>query len=296
MSDVEIKTDKPEPQTVPKPVRQIAKLAEALAKAQGEFVQPEKNKEVEVRKEGRVLYATRYADLKNVIEAFRVALSRNGLAFTQKTRETPNGWRLVLTLMHSSGEFDETSMPINLEQAPQQVGSQLTYLKRYQAAAYFGIAADDDDDANGAHGNESEFKDQKAKPKNQPNPQATGSKPITPAVKPEPKPAIKPKSEPHRSEHSPDLSEVARDSMDSNANVEQRPAARPTLTVQDVAKMGAKKGWHAQLMNRFMVVQFGKSNAASLTQDELHSMAESIQTMNGFDATTFIEQLEKSKA
>lgn len=274
MSDVEIKTDKPEPQTVPKPARQIAKLAEALAKAQGEFVQPEKNKEVEVRKEGRVLYATRYADLKNVIEAFRVALSRNGLAFTQKTRETPNGWRLVLTLMHSSGEFDETSMPINLEQAPQQVGSQLTYLKRYQAAAYFGIAADDDDDANGAHGNEAEFKDQKAKPKNQPKPQANGSKPITPAVKPETKPAEPAKPAP----------------------AEPKQEQKPTLTVQDVAQMGAKKGWHAQLMNRFMVVQFGKSNAASLTQDELHSMAESIQTMNGFDATTFIEQLEKSKA
>ncbi len=203
-----------------------------------------------------------------------MALSRNGLAFTQKTRETPNGWRLVLTLMHSSGEFDETSMPINLEQAPQQVGSQLTYLKRYQAAAYFGIAADDDDDANGAHGNEAEFKDQKAKPKNQPKPQATGSKPITPAVKPETKPAEPAKPAP----------------------AEPKQEQKPTLTVQDVAQMGAKKGWHAQLMNRFMVVQFGKSNAASLTQDELHSMAESIQTMNGFDATTFIEQMEKSKA
>lgn len=140
------------------------KLNEALAKAQGKFIQPDKNKEVEVKKEGRLLYKTKYADLKNVIEAFRVPLSENGLSFTQKTISGERGWRLVLTLRHSSGEYDETSMPIQLDEPPQQVGSQLTYLKRYQAAAYFGIAADDDDDANGATGNEAEFKDKGANP------------------------------------------------------------------------------------------------------------------------------------
>lgn len=133
------------------------KLNAALAKAQGEFIQPDKNKTVEVKKEGRILYTTTYADLKNVVEAFRPSLSKHGLSFTQKTVPNSKGWFLVLTLRHESGEYDETAMPINLDQAPQQVGSQLTYLKRYQAAAYFGIAADDDDDGNGAHGNEATF-------------------------------------------------------------------------------------------------------------------------------------------
>jgi len=135
------------------------KLNEALAKAQAQFIQPEKNKSVEVKKEGRVLYTTNYADLKNVVEAFRPHIAKHGLSWTQKTVQTQAGWRLVLTLRHESGEYDETSMPINLDQAPQQVGSQLTYLKRYQAAAYFGIAADDDDDGNAAHGNEATFAD-----------------------------------------------------------------------------------------------------------------------------------------
>jgi hypothetical protein len=153
-----------------------AKLAAALCKAQGEFVQPEKNKEVEVKKEGKLLYKTRYADLKNVIESFRGALSRNGLSFVQKTRIAERGWRLVLILMHESGEFDETEMPILLEQAPQLVGSQLTYLKRYQAAAYFGIAADDDDDGNGAAGNQASFTDAKGKAQ----PAAKREKPVDP--------------------------------------------------------------------------------------------------------------------
>lgn len=156
------------------------KLNEALAKAQGEFIQPEKNKSVEVKKEGRTLYTTKYADLKNVIESFRQQLSKNGLSFTQKTILGSKGWILLLTLRHSSGEYDETGMPINLEGPPQQVGSQLTYLKRYQAAAYFGIAADDDDDANGATGNQAEFND---KPnRSTQKPAATTARP--PATKP----------------------------------------------------------------------------------------------------------------
>jgi len=276
MSDVESKPEiktEPEIETKPAaPIRDKSQLFAALAKAQGEFVQPEKNKKTKVHKDGRLLYETKYADLKNVIEAFRGPLSRNGLAFTQKTRETNRGWRLVLTLMHSSGEYDETSMPINLDQGPQQVGSNLTYFKRYQAAAYFGIAADDDDDANGVEGNQAEIADNKSKAKPVPKTPPDAPKPITPAMKSEPKPIAPPPSKP----------------VD---------AAKPQpLTVKDVATLGAKRGWHADLMNRFMAAQFGKSKAADLTPEELNSMAESIQTMNGFDATTFIEQMEKSKA
>lgn len=165
------------------------KLNAALAKAQHDFVQPEKNKEVEVKKDGRVLYVTKYADLKNVIEAFRQALCKNGLSFSQKTEFVPpKAWDLVLILRHESGEYDETRMPINLDQAPQQVGSQLTYLKRYQAAAYFGIAADDDDDGNGAHGNQADF-DKGKKGKQQSAPPPAKEKPA-PASKISPPSAV----------------------------------------------------------------------------------------------------------
>lgn len=136
-----------------------AELNKAFAKAQAEFIQPEKNKVVEVKKDGKVLYSTKYADLKNVIESFRPFLCKNGLSFNQKTVFIDGHWHLCLVLRHESGEIDESFMPINLNQMPQQVGSTLTYLKRYQAAAYFGIAADDDDDGNAAHGNQADVKD-----------------------------------------------------------------------------------------------------------------------------------------
>lgn len=124
---------------------QNSKIHAALAKAQGAFVQPEKNKE-------NPHFKSWYADLKNVIESFRPHLAANGLSFTQSTVLPPGSkdWLLVLTLRHESGEVLDTSMPINLFQAPQQVGSALTYLRRYQAATFFGIAADDDDDGNAA--------------------------------------------------------------------------------------------------------------------------------------------------
>lgn len=180
-------------QTQSTPVTQVdrkvtPKLNAALAKAQAEFVQPDKNKTVKVNsKEGRFLYETKYADLKNVIEAFRGPLTKNGLSFTHKLEPAePKGWDLVLVLRHESGEYDESRMPINLDQPPQQVGSQLTYLKRYQVAAYFGIAADDDDDANGAHGNQAEIKDRQknapaitqSPPKTQPVQKQQQNKPV----------------------------------------------------------------------------------------------------------------------
>lgn len=174
-----------------------SKLFAALAKAQAKFVQPEKNKEVEVKKDGRVLYTTKYADLKNVIESFRPHLTEFGISFAQKTRQTDKGWRLVLVVRHESGEVDETEMPITLDGnvGPQQIGSNLTYLKRYQAAAYFGIAADDDDDANGAHGNQATFNDRGGKKNGKGEGQAQQQNKTAPAKGPEkkePPPATKP--------------------------------------------------------------------------------------------------------
>lgn len=135
-----------------------AKLNAAFAKAQGAFVQPEMNRTAEVKKEGRLLYTTHYADLHAIVESIRKALSENELSFTQAIAQRGNGWVLVLTLRHSSGEETESVMPLTFGSlTAQQIGSQLTYLKRYQVSAFFGIAADADDDGNGAVGNEATF-------------------------------------------------------------------------------------------------------------------------------------------
>ena len=140
------------------------KLNTALALAQGKFRQPECNKKVEVYSkppERRFLYTFWYADLAEIIDCIREPLALNGLSFTQ--RAFPNGdgrtWLLILTLHHSSGEIMFSEWPVDLSGPPQDVGGRVTFLKRYQLSAFFGLAADRDDDATGASGNIPEVHD-----------------------------------------------------------------------------------------------------------------------------------------
>lgn len=141
----------------PIPILKNDKIAEALAKAQGKFKQPELNRTAKVYKEGKLLYETHYADLNQCIECIRAPLSECGLSFTQTIGMRGNQWLLVLTLWHTSGQTIESFLPINAQAASQQIGSQLTYFKRYQLSAFFGLAADYDDDANGDAGAQAEL-------------------------------------------------------------------------------------------------------------------------------------------
>lgn len=118
---------------------QINELAAALAKAQGKFTPPVKDKTVRTDK-----YSYRYSDLANTIDAVRGPLSENGLSYTQVLCENP--FRLETILMHSSGQWLGSSYQLAQGGTPQQFGSALTYARRYTLNCLLGIAADDDDD------------------------------------------------------------------------------------------------------------------------------------------------------
>lgn len=122
-----------------------AKLAEALAKAQGVMKAPVKDK---TAKAGSFSYS--YADLARVFDAAREALSSNGLALTQTMDNEGAGPMLLTRLLHTSGEWIEGAYPIPANLSGQQLGSALTYARRYSVSAILGLAADDDDDGAGA--------------------------------------------------------------------------------------------------------------------------------------------------
>lgn len=146
-------------------VTQPEKLFGAFAKAQGKFRTPKLNRTAEVKKDGKLLYKTLYADLQECIDCIRAPLAENGLSFVQLTiLRGDDDWTLVLKLMHSSGEFMETDLPLNVNQTNQQLGGTLTYLKRYQMSAFFGLAADFDDDGNATESNQVEFNKPKGSP------------------------------------------------------------------------------------------------------------------------------------
>lgn len=123
----------------------IGKLAEALAKAQGQYKPVQKNSI-------NPYFQSKYADLSSIIDAVRDALSQNGLSFIQTNRLAENGKLIVITtLLHQSGEWVEgelAMMPVKAD--PQAGGSCLTYLRRYSLQQMLGVAAEDEDDGNGA--------------------------------------------------------------------------------------------------------------------------------------------------
>jgi ERF superfamily len=138
--------------------QQIDKLVGALAKAQGAIVAPERNRTVTViPKSGGRSYSFRYATISAIIDAIRKPLSDNELAYTQILSHDANGgfYKLTTLLMHSSGQYIGSEVPIIAEGGTnQQFGSALTYMKRYQLSALVGIAADEDDDGNAADSND----------------------------------------------------------------------------------------------------------------------------------------------
>jgi len=145
----------------------IAQLAKALAAAQAEITNPQKNREVTVSTKTGGSYKFKYATLDGILDAVRPALTKNGLWFVQTLANGDGKYRLETTLMHESGEWVQSEQPLFVSDATNQAfGSALTYAKRYALTGMLGIAADEDDDGNGADGNHiKESTDRKAAPK-----------------------------------------------------------------------------------------------------------------------------------
>jgi hypothetical protein len=122
---------------------QVTEIAAALAKAQGAIANATLNRI-------NPHFKSRYADLAAVRDAVRGPLSDNGLALTQTTEIRDGALILVTTLHHSSGQWIASEYPLPAAGRPQEMGSALTYARRYTMSAMLGIAADEDDDANAA--------------------------------------------------------------------------------------------------------------------------------------------------
>lgn len=96
-------------------------------------------------------YSYRYADLADIIRAATPHLTAHGLAFITTPTMTEKGG-LVLTgvLLHTSGERIEGALPLH-GSTPQELGSSITYMRRYLLGCLTGIVTDEDDDAQAAN-------------------------------------------------------------------------------------------------------------------------------------------------
>lgn len=122
---------------------QIAKISDALVKAQAKFESPKKDK---TAKAGA--YSYDYADLANVIDTVKPVLTEFSLAVVQEAVNADGGVGVLTRIIHDSGEWFEFG-PLILPAGggPQGHGGSVTYARRYALAAALGIATEEDDDA-----------------------------------------------------------------------------------------------------------------------------------------------------
>lgn len=126
---------------------EIGKLAEALSKAQGEFKPFGKDKTATVRhKDGGGQHSYNYTDLATVIESTKNVMAKYGLSITQAPCFEGSTFILVARLMHSSGQWVEAQYPLPDGVKAQDIGSAITYGRRYTLCALLGISAEEDED------------------------------------------------------------------------------------------------------------------------------------------------------
>lgn len=128
-----------------------ATLTERFVAAWGEMQNPELDAE-------NPHFHSKYATLKSTLGVVRDACAKHGIAYVQTLTPVEGGYVLASSVVAPDGESMARSIfPVDTPPNPQSFGSCLTYAKRQQAQADWGIAGEPDDDANAAASNEAEI-------------------------------------------------------------------------------------------------------------------------------------------
>lgn len=118
---------------------QINEIAAALSKAQA-IIQPASKDKTNPH------FKSKYADLASCWDACREAVTSNGMSIVQTMALREKEIVLVTTLMHTSGQWIASEVPIIAsKQDAQGYGSAITYFRRYSLCAMVGVAPEDDD-------------------------------------------------------------------------------------------------------------------------------------------------------
>ena len=123
----------------------IKALATAMTKAQENIkgIKPDAD---------NPFFKSNYITLDNILEVVRPILTNEDIWITQNISSNGEYVEVTTRLIHITGEWLETDIlrmkPTKMD--PQQLGSCITYAKRYQLSGLLGISSDVDDDGNKA--------------------------------------------------------------------------------------------------------------------------------------------------
>lgn len=139
----------PAPAPDPEPLEHVShdSLAAALAAFQGEMPVVRKDERAQVPTKGGGGYSYTYADLASIQRVVMPLLARHGIAYVCVPRRLEDGsYELAGRLLHETGrETIEGSLPL-FGRSAQDLGSALTYARRYLLGALTSVVTDDDDD------------------------------------------------------------------------------------------------------------------------------------------------------
>jgi len=118
----------------------IKTLSAALNKAQKEIGSAHKGA-------NNPFYKSKYADLGAVMEACKDALNKNGVTVLQPVDTAETGTFVETVLLHECGEWVSSSLKVSCKnpENPQEMGSAISYARRYSLQSIMFIPAEDDD-------------------------------------------------------------------------------------------------------------------------------------------------------
>ena len=96
-------------------------------------------------------FKSNYSTLNDIMDACSGALAEHDLDVCHQMYTNGNGTECVATLYHKSGQYIRSALPL-MGQNAQQLGSAVTYMRRYTLQALLGLEGDPstDDDGNSA--------------------------------------------------------------------------------------------------------------------------------------------------
>lgn len=170
---------------------QVDKLFKAFIKFKANCPEVVHDATVKVKTKKGGTYTFSYATLGNIQRTTTPTLVENGLSVMQMVGD--NG-KVTTILLHESGQYistpefgiipktDEGELP-----TPQEIGSSVTYAKRYQVSGVLDIDAMKDDDGNHGSGNEiTQETERQPTQKKKVDPKPTKSSQSSPKEEPDP--------------------------------------------------------------------------------------------------------------
>jgi hypothetical protein len=258
----------------------------ALAKAQANFRPVKADVTVEVQPRESKAYKFSYAPLENVLAACVPALNAEGFFFSQPLYSSADGEGYVLRtcLMHASGGMIEVQTYIPKPAGRiQDLGSAITYQRRYVAQSLFGVNSEDDDDGAASSGDQ---RTKVEKPRPQPSPAPAKRAAENGA------PAAGPKAESRSAVAAPDAAPPPANAAAAPPQAEAVPAHGPepaNETAVEPAPLTADQDREITRLLKAMVPRLSMPAVTALVQREVGKLPGQLNTADGDKMIAFLK-------